>query len=49
MNICVGNIFRTATEQDFKGRSLMINEVRPRTDCPRTSDGDRGGFGGGRF
>jgi len=49
MNICVGNISRTATEQDLKGRPLTVNEARPRTDRPRTGGGGgRGGFGGGR-
>lgn len=30
--------------KDLKGRSLTVNEARPRTDRPRTS-----GFGGGRY
>jgi len=36
--------------KDVKGRSLTVNEARPRTDRPRTSGGGggRGGFGGGR-
>ncbi len=36
--------------KDFKGRSLTVNEARPRTDRPRTGGGGggRGGFGGGR-
>ncbi len=36
--------------KDLKGRSLTVNEARPRTDRPRTSGGGggRGGFGGGR-
>jgi RNA recognition motif-containing protein len=29
---------------DLKGRTLTVNEARPRTDRPRTG----GGFGGGR-
>jgi RNA recognition motif-containing protein len=35
--------------KDFKGRSLTVNEARPRTDRPRTGGGGggRGGFGGG--
>ncbi|HEV8601039.1 MAG TPA: RNA-binding protein [Patescibacteria group bacterium] len=31
--------------QDFGGRSLVVNEARPKTEGPRT--GGRGGFGGG--
>lgn len=35
--------------KDLKGRSLTVNEARPRTDRPRTGGGGgRGGFGGGR-
>ena len=34
--------------KDLKGRTLTVNETRPRTDHPRTGGGDRGGFGGGR-
>jgi RNA recognition motif-containing protein len=37
--------------KDLKGRTLTVNEARPRTDRPRTSGGGgggRGGFGGGR-
>jgi RNA recognition motif-containing protein len=30
--------------KDMKGRTLTVNEARPRTDRPRTG----GGFGGGR-
>jgi RNA recognition motif-containing protein len=37
--------------KDLKGRTLTVNEARPRTDRPRTSGGgggsSRGGFGGG--
>jgi RNA recognition motif-containing protein len=40
--------------KDLKGRSLTVNEARPRTDRPRTGGGfgggrggSRGGFGGG--
>jgi cold-inducible RNA-binding protein len=34
--------------KDLKGRSLTVNEARPRTDRPRTGGGGgRGGFGGG--
>ena len=37
--------------KDLKGRSLTVNEARPRTDRPRTGGfgggRDRGGFGGG--
>jgi len=35
----------------FQGRSLTVNEARPREERPRTGGGDRGsrgGFGGGR-
>lgn len=32
--------------QDLKGRSIVVNEARPREDKPR--GGGRGGFGGGR-
>ena len=31
--------------KDLKGRTLTVNEARPRTDKPRTGGG---GFGGGR-
>jgi len=31
--------------KDLKGRSLTVNEARPRTDRPRTGGG---GFGGGK-
>jgi RNA recognition motif-containing protein len=31
---------------DLKGRSIIVNEARPREDKPR--GGGRGGFGGGR-
>ncbi|HVP49758.1 MAG TPA: RNA-binding protein [Candidatus Bathyarchaeia archaeon] len=36
--------------KDLKGRTLTVNEARPRTDRPRTggAGGGRGGFGGGR-
>ena len=36
--------------KDVKGRSLTVNEARPRTDRPRTggAGGGRGGFDGGR-
>jgi RNA recognition motif-containing protein len=39
--------------KDLKGRTLTVNEARPRTDKPRTGGGGfgggrgRGGFGGG--
>jgi RNA recognition motif-containing protein len=32
--------------KDLKGRTMTVNEARPRTDKPRTGGG--GGFGGGR-
>jgi RNA recognition motif-containing protein len=40
--------------KDLKGRSITVNEARPRTDRPRAGGGrggfggNRGGFGGGR-
>ena len=36
--------------KDLKGRSLTVNEAKPRTDRPRGGGfgRDRGGFGGGR-
>jgi len=40
--------------KDLKGRSINVNEARPRTDRPRTGggfggrSGGRGGFGGSR-
>jgi len=38
--------------KDLKGRTMTVNEAKPRTDRPRTSGsgggGGRGGFGGGR-
>ena len=35
--------------KDLKGRTMTVNEARPRTDRPRTGGGGggRGGFGGG--
>ena len=33
--------------KDLKGRTMTVNEAKPRTDRPRTA-GSRGGFGGGR-
>jgi RNA recognition motif-containing protein len=35
--------------KDLKGRTLTVNEAKPRTDRPRTGGpgGGRGGFGGG--
>jgi len=35
--------------KDVKGRTLTVNEAKPRTDRPRTGGpgGGRGGFGGG--
>jgi RNA recognition motif-containing protein len=34
--------------QDLKGRSIVVNEARPREDKPRGGGGrGRGGFGGG--
>jgi RNA recognition motif-containing protein len=36
--------------KDLKGRTMTVNEAKPRTDRPRTSSGGgggRGGFGGG--
>ncbi|MHB8054382.1 MAG: RNA recognition motif domain-containing protein [Candidatus Aminicenantales bacterium] len=34
--------------KDLKGRTMTVNEAKPRTDRPRTgSGGGRGGFGGG--
>jgi RNA recognition motif-containing protein len=30
--------------KDFKGRSLTVNEARPRTDRPRTGGGGRGRY-----
>ena len=32
--------------KDLKGRTMTVNEAKPRTDRPRTGGG-RGGFGGG--
>jgi RNA recognition motif-containing protein len=35
--------------KDLKGRTLTVNEAKPRTDRPRMGGGGggRGGFGGG--
>lgn len=33
---------------DFQGRSLTVNEARPREDRPRGGGGGGGGYGGGR-
>jgi RNA recognition motif-containing protein len=36
--------------KDLKGRTMTVNEAKPRTDRPRTTGGGgggRGGFGGG--
>jgi RNA recognition motif-containing protein len=34
--------------QDLKGRSIVVNEARPREERPRGGGRGRGGFGGGR-
>jgi RNA recognition motif-containing protein len=38
--------------KDLKGRTMTVNEARPKTDKPRTGGfgggGGRGGFGGGK-
>jgi len=37
--------------KDLKGRTMTVNEARPKTDKPRSSGGfggGRGGFGGGK-
>jgi len=34
--------------QDAGGRSLTVNEARPRTEGGRGGSGGRGGYGGGR-
>ncbi len=34
--------------QDVGGRTLTVNEARPRTEGGRGGSRDRGGFGGGR-
>ena len=31
---------------EFKGRALVVNEARPKTDAPRSGGGNRGGGGG---
>ena len=33
---------------DLKGRTINVNEARPREDRPRRPGGGRGGFGGNR-
>jgi RNA recognition motif-containing protein len=33
---------------EFQGRSITVNEARPREDRPRGGGGGRGGHGGGR-
>ena len=35
-------------EKDFMGRSLKVNEARPRTDRPDRQGGGGGGGGGGK-
>jgi RNA recognition motif-containing protein len=32
---------------DFQGRSITVNEARPREERPRGGGGGRGGYGGG--
>jgi RNA recognition motif-containing protein len=32
----------------FQGRSLTVNEAKPREERPRSGGGSRGGYGGGR-
>ena len=32
---------------EFQGRSITVNEARPREDRPRGGGGGRGGYGGG--
>jgi RNA recognition motif-containing protein len=34
--------------KDLKGRMIVVNEARPRTEDRRGGGGGRGGFGGGR-
>jgi len=33
--------------KEVGGRSLTVNEAKPREERPRSGGGDRGGFGGG--
>jgi RNA recognition motif-containing protein len=33
---------------EFQGRSITVNEARPREERPRGGGGGRGGYGGGR-
>lgn len=33
---------------EIEGRTLTVNEARPKTDRPRTGGGGGGGYGGGR-
>ncbi len=40
------NAINELNGQDFMGKSLVVNEARPRTDAPRNG-GNRGGGGGG--
>jgi len=41
------NAISALTGKDLKGRTLTVNEAKPRTDRPRT--GGPGGGGRGRF
>jgi RNA recognition motif-containing protein len=34
---------------DLQGRTLTVNEARPREDRPRGGSGGRGGYGGGGY
>jgi len=34
-------------DTELKGKTIMVNEARPRADRPRDRDGGRGGGGGG--
>jgi RNA recognition motif-containing protein len=34
---------------DLQGRTLTVNEARPREDRPRGGGGGRGGYGGGGY
>lgn len=40
------NAMRALNGTDLRGRTLVVNEAKPREDRPRTGGG--GGFGGGR-
>lgn len=45
----VGDAIEQTNGKEFMGRTLTVNEARPRTESRSTSGGRSGGFGGGGY